>query len=58
MEGKETGLKEFFEKIDKGPRMAHVTKVKKREISFDSHFEDFIVRATSSATVLFPESDA
>jgi acylphosphatase len=49
VQGNDETLQKFFKDIDKGPRLAHVVKVEKRDLSPEEGEDHFAVRRTSDS---------
>ncbi|EAL87598.1 acylphosphatase [Aspergillus fumigatus Af293] len=49
VQGNEETLQKFFKDIDKGPRLAHVVKLEKRDLSPEEGEDHFVVRRTSDS---------
>jgi acylphosphatase len=49
VQGNDETLQKFFKDIDKGPRLAHVVKVEKRDLGSEEGEDHFAVRRTSNS---------
>ncbi|GFF39529.1 acylphosphatase [Aspergillus udagawae] len=49
VQGNDETLQKFFKDIDKGPRLAHVVKVEKRDLGSEEGEDHFAVRRTSDS---------
>ncbi|GFF62661.1 acylphosphatase [Aspergillus lentulus] len=49
VQGSDETLQKFFKDIDKGPRLAHVVKIEKRDLTPEEGEDHFAVRRTSDS---------